>query len=147
MKKATLLLVVLMVPLTSWANELTKKNKELVTNFYNEVVLNAGYEKLDTFVGETYIQHNPGIADGKEALRDLLKSLAPEVKSGGPIGEIVRVIAEENLVALHVKFYNWPSENGGAIMDIFRVEDGKIIEHWDVVQAIPDTFANSNGMF
>ncbi|MFK7997366.1 MAG: nuclear transport factor 2 family protein [Granulosicoccus sp.] len=147
MKRVTLLLVLLMVPFASWANELTKKNKELVTNFYNEVVLNAGYEKLDTFVGETYIQHNPDIADGKEALRDLLKSLVPEVKSGGPLGEIVRVIAEENMVALHVKFYSWPGENGGAVMDIFRVEDGKIIEHWDVVQAIPDTFANSNGMF
>ncbi|WP_237059967.1 nuclear transport factor 2 family protein [Microbulbifer sediminum] len=122
-------------------------NKELVTNFYNEVILRAGHEAIDKYIGDQYIQHNPNLSDGKEALRRFIKSVNPGSAQTEPSGEIVRAIAEGDLVVLHVKHYHWPGKNGGAIVDIFRVADGKIVEHWDVIQAVPEKSANENTMF
>ena len=121
-----------------------ESNKKLVTEFYKEVLFYGKSNAIDKYIGDKYIQHNPKVADGKEALRALINSFPPRTK---PSGEIVRVIAENDLVVLHVKSYNWPGPNGGAIVDIFRVEDGKIVEHWDVIQAIPEKSANNNTMF
>jgi predicted SnoaL-like aldol condensation-catalyzing enzyme len=129
------------------ADESLHANKQLVVDFYNNVILQARHNQLDQYVGATYIQHNPSLADGKEALRDLLKRINPESTPKAPSGEIVRVIAEGDLVVLHVKYYHWPTERGGAVMDIFRIDNGKITEHWDVLQAVPETAANENTMF
>ena len=122
-------------------------NKALVMQFYNEVILQAGHADLDRYIGDTYIQHNPNLADGKEALRALLQRINPTTDKIAPSGEIVRAVAEGDLVVLHVNHYSWPAKNGGAIVDIFRVQEGMIVEHWDVIQAVPDTSANDNTMF
>jgi len=122
-------------------------NKQLVTEFYQEVLLGGKYQVLDKYIGNTYIQHNPHLPNGKEALRGFLKSLPARPEKAGPSGEIVRVIAEGDLVVLHVNTYDWPTPNGGAIIDIFKVKEGKIVEHWDVIQGIPETSANNNSMF
>lgn len=123
---------------------LTQTNKKLVIEFYEEILFKGNFDKIDKYIGSTYIQHNPGVADGKQALIDLLKSFGP-IKE--PWGEIVRAIAEDNLVVLHVKNYNWPAPRGSSVVDIFRVEEGKIVEHWDTIQAVPEKSANNNGMF
>ncbi len=96
-------------------------------------------------LGSQYKQHNPTAADGAEGLKgfiDFLKSRFPNQK-----GEIKRVIAEGDLVVLHVHSTRGDSTPGRAIVDIFRLENGKVVEHWDVIQDIPEKAANTNGMF
>ncbi len=144
--KKVLLPLLFCFSMVASANDIAS-NKKLVTDFYTQVILYGKYDAIDNYIGDKYIQHNPMIADGKEALREMVKSYAPAGGLPKPGGEIIRVIAEDNLVVLHVKNYNWPSSAGGAIVDIFRVEDGLIVEHWDVIQEIPKESANSNGMF
>ncbi len=124
-----------------------EKNKKLVTDFYKEVLFESKYQSIDKYIGDVYIQHNPMVGDGKQAFTDMVKSFAPKDGKVEPWGEIVRVVAEGDLVVLHIKSYGWSGENGGAGVDIFGVKDGKIVEHWDVLQAIPDNPANDNTMF
>jgi len=127
--------------------EIAKANKALTIEFYTEVILKGNAEAIDDYIGDTYIQHNPRVADGKAALKELVSGFPKATDDSNLPGEIVRAIAEDNLVVLHVKHHSWPGPNGGAFVDIFRVEDGLIVEHWDVIQAIPDTSANQNTMF
>ena len=123
-------------------------NKELVVNFYNEVLFQGKHQAIDKYIGDKYIQHNPYVADGKEALRNLIKEMAPDNNSPvEPFGEIIRVVAEGDLVVLHIRNFSWPDQNGSAVVDIFRVENNKIVEHWDVVQPVPEKSANNNTMF
>jgi predicted SnoaL-like aldol condensation-catalyzing enzyme len=122
----------------------TSANKALVVDFYRQVLLARNADAIDQFIGDTYIQHNPHLPDGKAALRALIQKLPKPID---PVGEIVRVIAEGDLVVLHVNYHTWPGPQGGAVVDIFRVAEGKIVEHWDVVQAVPAQSANDNTMF
>ena len=95
-------------------------------------------------MGDRYKQHNPLVGDGPEGLRafiQFLKSNFPEAKS-----EIKKIIAEDNYVVLHVHSFRTPKVQR-AIIEIFRLENGKIDEHWDVIQEIPETSKNPNGMF
>lgn len=148
MKKMLILsLLLLLLSGCSTEQDTIKANKELVTSFYKEVLFQGKYQAVDKYIGDKYIQHNPHVPDGKQALVNFVKSMIPESGKIKPYGEIVRVIAEGDLVMLHIKCYSWPSKNGGSLIDIFRVKDGKIVEHWDTVQAIPDKSANENTMF
>ena len=119
----------------------------MVSDFYAEVLFYGNSRAIDKYIADEYVQHNPNVADGREGLRALIESFPPRAENAGPSGKIVRVIAEGDLVVLHVKNYGWPQPNGGAIVDIFRVTDGKIVEHWDVMQAIPELSKNNNTMF
>jgi Uncharacterized protein conserved in bacteria len=120
-------------------------NKKTVVDFYEKAINQKDFDAASRYLGSRYIQHNPVAPDGAEGLKGFigfLKSKFPDSKS-----EIKRVFAEGDYVILHVHAVREPGTRGRAIVDIFRLENGKIVEHWDVAQDIPEKAANSNGMF
>jgi predicted SnoaL-like aldol condensation-catalyzing enzyme len=120
-------------------------NKEKVIQFYQKAINEKNFEAAEVYLGDRYIQHNPMAADGKEGLKKFigfLKTKAPQYHS-----EIKKAFADQDYVILHVHNTPEPGARGKAIVDIFRLEKGKIVEHWDVIQEIPEKSANANGMF
>lgn len=123
-----------------------ERNKKNVVEFYNAALNEKNFEKAATYLGATYIQHNPTAPDGPEGLKgfiNFLREKFPNNKS-----EIKRVFAEGDYVIVHVHAVREPGTRGNAIIDIYRMdENGKVVEHWDVVQPIPEKAMNNNGMF
>jgi predicted SnoaL-like aldol condensation-catalyzing enzyme len=122
-----------------------EENKKTVRALYEAVLNKKDFEEASKYLGPKYIQHNPTAADGPEGLKgfvNFLKEKFPNNKS-----EIKRIFADGDYVVVHVHAVREPGTRGNAIIDIFRLEDGKVVEHWDVVQPIPEKAANNNGMF
>lgn len=117
-----------------------EKNKEVVTSFYQEFFGDLNFESANKYIGDIYIQHNPALADGKEALIEAAKIWF----NGAPQKEIKinLVIAEEDLV--FVQIIDEADGNRFSTMDVFRVTNGKISEHWDAFATFKSTDVSQN---
>lgn len=102
-------------------------------------------EAFEKYVGPYYRQHNPTVADGKQAILDGMKQWLPTVP--GLHYEFKHLYSDGDRVIVHSLVTLGPADRGMAVVDIFRLEKGKIVEHWDVTQPVPEKAANTNTMF
>ncbi|MGW0842023.1 nuclear transport factor 2 family protein [Streptomyces sp. NPDC002787] len=124
---------------------LTSYNEKLVTKAFDRLLVRKDLSAIDKYWGPEYHQHNPNMPDGVEGVRAGLGGYFQQFPSLTVSRK--RVIAEGDLVAVHSHYVNAPGERGQAVIDLFRVRHGKIVEHWDALQDVPETSANDNTMF
>lgn len=123
-----------------------ERNERVAVEFM-ELAINdqQPQEATDRYMGDTFIQHNPQNPDGPEAFVSWATGLIatfPDVNV-----DVKRTLSDGDLVSVHSHFTLFPGDLGFAVVDIFRFENGEIVEHWDVSQAVPETSANDNTMF
>jgi predicted SnoaL-like aldol condensation-catalyzing enzyme len=140
--------------LVSWTGEndlegttMSESNKANTVAFHKKAVFEGDVENaFRLYAGGSYRQHNPLIEDGMEGLRKFVAWIRANHPDAH--GEIKRVFADGDYVILHSQWHGLSdSPRGEAVVDIYRLEDGKVVEHWDVIQPIPETAANKNTMF
>ena len=122
-----------------------EENKKIIAEFYDAALNQKDFEKASKYLGTRYTQHNPVAADGPEGLKAFLAFLKDKFPNNR--SEIKRIFADGDYVIVHVHAVREPGTRGNAIIDIFKLENGKVVEHWDVIQPIPEKAANDNGMF
>ncbi|CAN0645125.1 nuclear transport factor 2 family protein [Burkholderia cepacia] len=120
-------------------------NRRTVLEFYEKGLNEKDADGALAYVGDRYVQHNPNAADVRDGFRQFVAFLRDKYPRSH--SEIKRSFVDGDYVILHVHAVREPGTRGSAIMDIFRLENGKIVEHWDVNQPVPEQAANGNTMF
>ncbi len=123
-----------------------QKNKQTVLDY---CTLAFNYRKpaeaVEKYGGSHYIQHNPQAPDEFEAFIRFVTGFVEQFPQSSL--DIKRAVAEGDLVVTHSLLKTSPEDRGTAVADFFRLEDGKIVEHWDVLQLVPESAANDHPMF
>ena len=122
-----------------------EENKKVVAEFYELALNQKNFDAAAKFLDPRYIQHNPSAADGPEGLKAFIAFLREKFPDSH--SEVKHVFADGDYVIQHVHSVRTPGSRGSAIINIFKLENGKIVEHWDVRQEIPEQAANGNTMF
>jgi predicted SnoaL-like aldol condensation-catalyzing enzyme len=122
-----------------------EENKKIVAAFYDAALNQKDFDKASQYLGARYTQHNPLAADGREGFKGFITFLKDKFPNNR--SEIKRIFADGDYVIVHVHAVREPGTRGNAIVDVFKLENGKVVEHWDVIQPIPEKVANDNGMF
>ncbi len=121
------------------------ENKKNAIAFYKMAYEGNPQKAVELYVGDDYTQHNPAVANGTQGFIDYFERMQREYPEKSV--EFVRCIAEDDLVALHTHQV-WPGNDEYVTMDFFRFDEhGKIVEHWDSIQQIPEESANPNTMY
>jgi len=134
-----------MVSIESAYAQQPETNRKNVVEFYDKALNQKDFEAASKYLGPRYTQHNPVAADGPEGLKAFIQFLRDKFPNSR--SEIKRAFADGDYVIVHVHAIREPGTRGRAIIDIFKLENGKIVEHWDVAQDVPEKAANPNGMF
>jgi predicted SnoaL-like aldol condensation-catalyzing enzyme len=126
---------------------MSEENKKIVLAFYEKALNERDVETaFRLYAGKHYRQHNPLVEDGEEGVRKFVAWIGSNHPNAH--GVVKRVFADGDFVILHVQWAGlFGGARGEAVVDIFRLENGKVVEHWDVIQAILETAANNNTMF
>lgn len=123
-----------------------ERNLALVREFFDTVIMKFDTDAMDRFVRPDYIQHAPDAATGRAGLKAFLEGKRAQQPPGGVKFDIKRMFADGDHVVVH-HHVHWAGFRGLAVIDIIRVEDGMLAEHWDVIQPIPEESLNENTMF
>jgi predicted SnoaL-like aldol condensation-catalyzing enzyme len=126
-------------------DERQEANKATVLAFYEKIVNQRDFNAASCYIGSYYKQHRSDVADGLEGLGDFMersKRINPDLHA-----DVKRVFADGDFVILHSHVTRSRDDRGSKHVDIFRLEDGKVVEHWDIDQPIAETSVNSNGPF
>lgn len=144
--RTLIMLAALAISAPAQAGQCRLKPKEVVTRFMTQFYIEKQVRKaFETWVDPGYIQHNPMAATGRDAAIAFLEPFF--ANTPGIHYSIKRIIADGNLVAVHALGQFSPEDRGLAVVDILRVRGCKVMEHWDVVQQVPEKSANTNTMF
>lgn len=141
LKTAALAVTILATSLPSHA--LAEQSPAGLVKAYIDVVVNGrDFDRIDEFVSEDLIQRNPNLPNGRAPL----KAFWTDFMTSQPDASftVARMISEGNLVVKHSLFQSTPDDRGTAVVDIFRIENGLIVEHWDVIQPVAETWASGN---
>lgn len=120
-----------------------ESNRQIVLDFYDDVVNRRDFDAASAYLGDVYIQHRADAPDGVDGLRRFMQR---EGRNPGTHADVRRVFVDGDYVILHVHVVRSPEDRGSAHVDIFRVDAGKVVEHWDVDEPIPAQMAHSNGV-
>jgi predicted SnoaL-like aldol condensation-catalyzing enzyme len=122
-----------------------QKNKQIAINFYNAALNEKNWEKAKSYIGDRYTQHSIYMADGPGSLQKLVAMLKNDFPNNR--GEIKRAFADGDIVALHVHVKRTADALGWSVIELLRLKNNKVVEHWDMFQNVPDKSLNNNTMF
>jgi predicted SnoaL-like aldol condensation-catalyzing enzyme len=143
---ATAFILLAAVPWARAASpEELEANKKTVMAFEDAALNQKDFEAASKYLGSRYTQHNPTAADGPEGLKAYIAFLKEKFPNNH--SEIKHIFADGDYVIVHDHAVREPGTRGNAIVNIYKLENGKVVEHWDVIQPVPEKSANANGMF
>ncbi|MER9303968.1 nuclear transport factor 2 family protein [Mesorhizobium sp. M0496] len=119
-------------------------NEQIVTHAYQRIFGDLDISAVDDYMSKDFVQHNPTIADGPAGVKQLVQMLISQGVDKQKV-EFKHVIANGDIVILHTRYEMVGNE--WRFIDIYRVEDDELVEHWDAMMQMPDTRANNNPMF